>query len=134
MLTLPLDKLTYIIEKAREFDAEVPADSGDLGSNSADDGESDILFDTPDNPTEQELRDAIDGLNDDEKIELLALVWLGRGDFDRSEWKDALAEARGAVNKSEADYLIGTPLLADYLEEAVSVLELSLEEFEVNRL
>lgn len=27
MLTIPLEKLTYIIEKAREFDAEVPAEA-----------------------------------------------------------------------------------------------------------
>ena len=134
MLTPPLEKLTFLIEKAREFDAEVPADPGDLGSNPADDGESDILLDTPGNTTGQELRDAIDGLNTDEQEELLALIWVGRGDFSADEWPAAMAQARASRTASEADYLIGTPLLADYLEEAVSALGLSLDEFEMNRL
>ena len=59
MLTIPLETLAYIIEKAREFDAEVPSDAEE-GSKAADDDEREILLDTPDNPTEQELRDAIE--------------------------------------------------------------------------
>ena len=134
MLTIPLEKLTYIIEKAREFDAEVPADADDTGSNPADDGESGILFDTPDNPTKEELKDAIAGLNTDEQEELLALIWVGRGDFTAKEWPAAMQLARESRTASEADYLIGTPLLADFLEEAVSALGLSLEEYEINHL
>ena len=133
MLTISIEKLAYIIEKAREFDAEVPADAGDSGSNPADDGESDILLDTPDNPTLEELRDAIEGLNTDEQEELLSLIWIGRGDFGKDEWRQAMIQARSSRTASEADYLIGTPLLADYLEEAVSLLGFSLEEFEMNR-
>jgi hypothetical protein len=133
MLTIPLKKLAFIIEKAREFDAEVPADSGDIGSNPSDDGECDILLDTAGNSTVEELRDAIEGLNTDEQEELLALIWIGRGDFDKTQWSEAIGLARARRTDSEADYLIGTPLLADYLEEAVSAFDLSLEEFEINR-
>lgn len=131
MLTIPLDKLAYIIEKAREYDAEVPVDDGDEeGSNPIDNGERAILEDTTGNPTEEELRDAIDGLNLDEREELLALVWVGRGDYDAKTWREALEEARRTVNASETEYLIGTPLLADYLEAGAEALGLSLEEFE----
>ncbi len=128
MLTIPLGKLAYIIEKAREFDEEVPADLGDGGSNPSDDGEAAILFDTPDNPTETELRAVIFGLNIDEQEELLALIWIGRGDFDATQWQEAIELARETRTTAEADYLIGTPLLADYLEEGVAALGLSLEE------
>jgi len=134
MLTLPLKKLAFIIEKAREFSAEVPADSDALGSNPADDGESEILLDTPGNSTPQELRDAILGLNVDEQEELLALMWIGRGDFTAGQFKEAIKQARESRTRSEAGYLMETPLLSDYLEEAVSQLGLSLEEFELNRL
>lgn len=134
MLTIPLKMLAFIIEKAREYDAEVPADDEDAGSNPADDKEDQILLDTPDNPTEQELRDAIDGLNVDERAELLALTWLGRGDFTASEWKQALRQAQDAMTENETGYLMGTPMLADYLEDAVAALGLSLEEFELGRL
>lgn len=130
MLTITLEKLAYIIEKAREFDAEVAADVDEAGSNPADDDERQILLDTPDNPSEQELRDAIEGLNIDEREELLALVWLGRGDYDAQGWPEALRQARDSGNAGEARYLVGTPLLADYLEEGVSALGLSLDGLE----
>jgi hypothetical protein len=129
MLTIPLEMLAYIIEKAREFDAEVPSDAEE-GSNAADDDEREILLDTPENPTEQELRDAIDGLGIPERQELLALMWLGRGDYDAESWSEALQQARQTQSASETTYLLGTPLLSDYIEEGVSALGLSLEDFQ----
>ena len=131
MLTIPLDKLAYIVEKAREFDAEVPADpDADDGSNPIDDGDQAILFDTPDNPTEAELRDALDGLNQPEREEVLALLWLGRGDYDAASWHEALRDARDTADEAETGYLVGTPLLADYIEAGLDALGLSLESFE----
>jgi hypothetical protein len=130
MLTIPLEKLAYIVEKAREYDAEVPADPDEDGSDAADDDEREVLLDTPDNPTEQELRDALDGLNIDEREELLALMWVGRGDFDAQSWSEALRQARDLGTATETRDLLGTPLLGDYLEEGVEALGLSLEDFE----
>lgn len=131
MLVLPLQKLAFIIAKAREYDAEVPADPDAVsGSNPTDDDSREVLEDTPDNPTEQELRDAIDGLNVDERQELLALLWLGRGDFDADTWPDALRQAREVMNESETGYILGTPLLADYLAAGADALGLSLADFE----
>jgi len=134
LLTISLQKLAFIIEKQREFDAEIPADATDGGSNATDDGASGILLDTPGNSTLRELRDAIRGLNADEQEDLLALMWLGRGDFTVSEWPQAMKLARETRTNSETNYLIGTPLLSDYLEEAVAALGLSLEQFTRNRL
>ena len=128
MLTIPLEKLAYIIEKAREFDAEVPSDAEE-GSNAADDDEREIPLDTPDNPTEQERRDAMDGLGIPERQELLALMWLGRGDYDAESWSEALQQARQTQSASETTYLLGTPLLGDYIEEGVAALGHSLEDF-----
>ncbi len=132
MLTIPLEKLAYIVEKAREFDAEVAADPDvEDGSDPADDDEREILLDTPDNPSEQELRDAIDGLNADERDELLALMWIGRSDFDARGWADAVRQARDIESNAErTNLLLGTPLLADYLEEGLEALGLSLEGLE----
>jgi Protein of unknown function (DUF3775) len=131
MLSISLERLGYIIEKAREWDAEVPADpDAASGSDAADDDERQILLDTPDNPTAQELRDAIESLNIDEREELLALVWLGRGDYDAQSWPDALQQARDSGNAHEARYLLGTPLLADYLEEGAAALGLPLDDYD----
>ncbi len=131
MLVIPLERLAFIIAKAREFDAEVPIEpDAATGSDPADDDERQVLLDTPDNPTEQELRDAIDGLGDPERQEVIALMWLGRGDYDADSWPEALREARESTIASVTDYLVGTPLLGDYLAEGASALGLSLEDFE----
>jgi hypothetical protein len=131
MLAIPRERLAYIIAKAREFDAEVPIEpDAASGSDGPDNGEREILFDTPDNPTEQELRDAIDSLGLPERQEVLALMWLGRGDYDAESWPEALREAGERTIANVTDYLVGTPLLGDYLEEGASALGLSLQDFE----
>ena len=134
MLTIPLEKLAYIVTKAREFDAEVPPVDEDSGSNPSDDAERDVLEFGANNPTHQELTDAIDSLSDRERVELLALTWLGRGDYTKEEWAEVLEEAQRVHDERETQYLVGTPLLADYLEEGLSQLGYSLEDFEIGRM
>lgn len=134
MLSTPLEQLAYIVEKAREFDAMTDASGDEPGSNESDDGEVAILEDTADNPTRQELEAALEALDETQRVELLALMWLGRGDYARSEWREALAQAREIHDEHEIDYLIGTPLLADYLEEAITALGYSLAEYGMGRL
>lgn len=134
MLTIPVEKLAFIIEKAREFDAE----SAPVNENEKADGEDErieaILDETRSNPTYQELIESIESLNDDERDEVVALTWLGRGDFSKEEWRQAKTAAHERHNGREAKYLAGTPLLADYLEEAASQLGYALEELELDRL
>ena len=134
MLTIPLETLAYIIVKAREYDAEVPPVDEADGSNPSDDAGRGILEATPENPTHEELAAAIAGLGEPERIELLALTWLGRGDYGKDEWREALAEARRVHDEKEPEYLIGTPLLADYLEEGLALLGYSIEDYEIGRL
>jgi hypothetical protein len=47
------------------------------------------------------------------------LAWLGRGDGDVSDWDDLRSQAADAHNSRTAAYLLGLPLLPDYLEEAL---------------
>jgi hypothetical protein len=128
-LSIPLEKLGFIIAKAREYDAEVAPIDGD-GGLYVDGEDTSVLEATRRNPTLHELRGAIDALNDDERTELVALMWLGRGDFEQSEWSDALLQARQTRGSRTSRYLVGTPLLPDYLEEGASRLGISLEQFE----
>lgn len=121
-MALPKRKLAYIIEKAREFDAQVDEDDPDSGSNPSDDREVAILEATADNPTEDELTAALANLNDDELTELLALLWVGRGDYSRASWREAVQQAREAKNKRIVRYLVGTPMLGDLIEEGLAEL------------
>ena len=112
----------FIILKARAFDVKLPPVEPDPGSNAADDGERGVLEDDPSDQTEQELRDAIEGLPDEAAIELVAVFWLGRGDFTAAEWPDALALANERARGDVAPYLMGEPSLGDFLEEGLTEL------------
>ena len=61
-------------------------------------------------------------LNVDEQIDLVTLAWLGRGDGDLDSWDELRVQAASEHNNRTASYLLGTPLLADYLEDALSQL------------
>lgn len=123
---VPLDKLAFIILHARAFDAQVAEVDTDEGSNAADDQMLDVLESQPDNPMGAELRRAIASLGADQRAELVALAWLGRGDFDRSQWAEALAAAQERANNATARYLMGMPLLGDLLEQGADELGLNL--------
>jgi len=126
MPATPLDKLAYIVVKAREFDALVEPEGLEEGSNPSDDLEVGVLEDTPDNPARVELLAALEGLDDDEIVEILALVWLGRGDYDAGGWREALAATREAHDARAVRYLLETPNLGDLLEQGLAELGLSL--------
>jgi hypothetical protein len=137
--TDPADQLTispetafYIIVKAREFDEQVAPTDPDSGSNPADDREVDVLEEEGDDPVQQELEAALAALNIDQQLDLLALTWLGRGDFPTLA--QARQEAVDLREKHIPSYLIGTPQLGDFLEEGLAQLGISLEDFERNRL
>jgi len=134
MLQIDPDTLCAIILKAREFHAKVEVVEPDPGSNPADESERSVLEDYADDPTYLELKALLEGLNEDEIADLLALLWLGRGDFELAEWDEGRAEAMRIENARAPDYLIETPLVADYLEEALSLLGHSCEDFDTGRL
>ena len=121
-IDIDLDTLGFIIVKAREFDVKVPSEEPDPASNAADDGGDAILSDNPDDATQTELRAAIDNLNDDEVGDVIALAWLGRGDYDEKGWGEARTLAREQREEHASDYLLGMPALGDYLEEGLSML------------
>lgn len=134
MLNISPEKVCYIIIKAREFDVkDEPVEPGP-DANPADSGEREISSDCQDDPTYEELRTALEVLNNDEMVDILALVWLGRGDYTKDEWADALAQAAQTRNERAVPYLIGIPLLGDYLEEGLSQLGYACEDYEVDRL
>jgi hypothetical protein len=134
MQSISLDKVCFIVIKAREFDVKMEPEVPDPGDNPVDDADREILFDYPDDPTVEEIRGALDSLNVDEAAELLALLWLGRGDYDADEWPKAVAAARDDADSRATDALLAVPLLADYLEEGLSQLGLSCEDVEMGRL
>jgi hypothetical protein len=133
-LSISSEKVCYLIVKAREYDVQdVPADT-EAGSNASDDRMIGVLEDRPDNPVEQEIRVFIAELGEEEKADLIGLMRLGRGDGTIEEWAamrdEGMREHAGRI----AAYLMGQPLLSDYLEEGLSQFGFSCAEFEIGRL
>ena len=120
-------KVGFVIVKSREIAAKVAA--WDDGATSDHDAES-ILESFSDDATQDELKGFIRDLNEDEQASLVALAWIGRGSFGPEELEEALATARAERNNRTGDYLLGMPLLPDYLEEALDRLGYSVEDAE----
>ena len=134
LLTISPEKVCFAIIKAREFDAKDAVTEPDPGSNPSDDKEAAILEDHDDDPVVEEFTSFVNSLSVDEQVDLVALVWLGRDDYTASDWADVREEATNAHNEHTADYLLGIPQLGDFLEEGLSMLGYSCEDYEINRL
>ena len=126
-LEISTDKIGFVIVKAREMAAKVAA--WDDGATSDHDAEL-ILEDFSDDATQAELKEFIRDLNEDEQASLVALAWIGRGSFAPEELEEALSTARSERTNRTADYLLGMPLLPDYLEEGLDRLGYSVEDTE----
>jgi len=133
-LTVSPEKVCFIIVKAREFDAKDIVTEPDPGSNPSDDNDVAVLEDHPDDPVLQELVSFINALTEDEQVDLVALTWLGRDDYEASDWASVRDEAARAHNRRTAGYLLGIPLVSDFLEEGLWMLGHSCKEFEAGHL
>ncbi len=125
------ETIGYIIILAREFHAKEQVSIPEEPLSSTSDWAMQVLADHMDDPTYNELKSMIDDLEPDQQVQLVALMWLGRGTYSTEEWDDALQEAGDSWTNNTADYLIGTPLLSNYLEEGLTKLGYSTEDYEV---
>ncbi len=133
-LEISPESVCFVIIKARQFDAKDGVSEPDPGSNPSDDKMLAVLEDHKDDPVVQELTSFIGAMNVDQQIELVALAWLGRGDYSADDWPSVREQAAEAHNDKTASYLLGIPMLGDFLEEGLAMLGYSCEPFEINRL
>ena len=118
-LAISPEKVGFLIAKAREFDVKEGSTDPDSGSNGADDNMVDVLTDNGDDAVVREMTGFIDALTEDEQVDLVALMRLGRGDGSIGEWKDLRRESAEERNGRTASYLLGKPLLSDFLAEGL---------------
>jgi hypothetical protein len=126
MPEIDLAKACFIVEKSREYvgeDTGVEADD----SNPADDDEHIMLTDTAGRSIRRQLIEFIRDLDEDEAAALVALAWIGSGDFQPEEWKIAVAQAKERAEGPTWKYLLDMELLPDYLEDALSAFGRSCE-------
>jgi hypothetical protein len=124
-LLISPEKVGFLIEKARAFDVKEGATDPDSGSNGADDDMIDVLEDNGRDPVVREITGFINALSEDEKVDLVALMRLGRGDGGIEEWSDLRQQAIDGSNGRTAQYLLGEPMLGDFLAEGLDEFGLS---------
>jgi hypothetical protein len=130
MLQIAPEKVAHVIVRAREYDAQVASWDDDPRSNDAEDDPESVLESTGLDPIAAELKAYIDGLNEDEQVHLVALMWIGRGTYEAEDLAEAVQTAREERVNATSAYLLGIPLLSDYLEEGLEKLGYSVEEAE----
>ncbi|WP_169568090.1 DUF3775 domain-containing protein [Sneathiella limimaris] len=129
MLQIAVEKVCDVIIKALALNSSYEEEGGDdfVDLPVIDD---EMEFSEKEDDRYIELRRVINKFNIEEKQDLVALAWIGRGSFGADEWEDALAEVDNINPEHIADYLINMGQLGDYLEEGLSELGYSSEEFE----
>lgn len=130
MLEMSPEKVAHVIVKSREFDAKVAIWDEPSSESDTDDLGDAILEDRASDATRSEVADFIANLNEDEQVNLVALVWVGRGTYSAEEFAEAVDMARNERTNPTEDYLLGIPLLADYLEEGLEKMGYSVEAVE----
>src|SRR3981081_3089263 len=98
-LAISAEKVGFLIEKTREFDVKEGVTDPDSGSNGADDNMIDVLEDDGGDPVVREITGFINAMTEDEQIDLVALMRLGRGDGSLGGGQDLPPQAGGAPHK-----------------------------------
>ncbi len=113
--------ISNIILKAREIniadDLKMPDSQNDLSDTEWRQAKAEYQEDE----STLELKALITDLESDQQLQVIALMYVGRGDFKENEWNAALTQARTIPAQTRADYLLSKPMLADYLEEGLSL-------------
>jgi len=128
MLEISPGKVAYLAILAREIDVKVAPWDG-----AGDDTESDsggVLEALGDDPAVVEFRAFVEGLNEDEQASLVAVMWIGRDTYTADDLDEAIETAKSEATTPTADYLLGVPLLSDYLEAGLEALGFDPEEAE----
>jgi Protein of unknown function (DUF3775) len=130
-LRISVEKVCALIEAARELAGKVPSTAGDR-TTTGDDSEL-VTIEEPEGIGEDEdarRRETVEfivGLNVEEQTDLLALIWLGRGDYDISDWEEAVGEAEARIAARDPDYMIGDAALPEYLGDGIEAFGLTCD-------
>ncbi len=128
MLDINPDTVCFVVVKAREFQAKEQVTIPEVPLSPSDDWALQVLADHEDDPSVAEVRATVEDLEPDQQAELVALMWLGRGDYGLDEWDEAVEEARASLTDHTAEYLLGHPLVASYIEDGLNQHGYSCEE------
>jgi hypothetical protein len=105
-----------------ETEANAVEGEGDGAVNEPDDSRDDL----PPQELRESFGEQVRELDERQQAELVALLWLGRGDVEVDEWEDTVRMARGRRDMPTEDYLLSQPLVAEHWAEGAGLLGLDV--------
>jgi hypothetical protein len=134
-LAISTETVCELIEASRELAGHTDPQSSRKNRAAPTDDDTDgdesaihMIEQVRDDPTRRQIAEIIGTLNIEEQVNLLALLYLGGGDYEIDEWDDALAEARDRIASRDADFLIGDMAMPDRLEAGLQAFERTCDE------
>lgn len=128
MFTINQGIICNIILKAREINIADDLNLSEEKDDLSDAEWEQLLAEYQNDLSYQELKDLINELEPDQQQDVIALMYIGRGDFTKNEWKDARHQAHAIKIKNRSYYLISKSMLADYLTEGLAAFGYSCDE------
>jgi len=135
-LLTPLETICRLILRAKEMEAQVPAQDPDDDPADVDDyddegGQALSVLEDELNDVEEEVQAVLDDLAEVHHGhpigEVVALAWIGRGTYDSSEWDEAYAEANDLSGDERIQELLDMPLLGGHLEAGLAAFDYSCD-------
>lgn len=131
----PLETLCRIVLRAREYAAQVPgeydADEDADNVDDEDEGSLSVLDDDINDSVEEELRSILEDLGEDQLMEVVAFCWVGAGNYEASDWDEALQDAQEMFEDGGSETLIEEllemPMLPSVLEAGLAAFDLSCD-------
>ena len=131
----PLETLCRIVLRAREYDAQVPgeydADEDADNVDDEDEGSLSVLDDDINDSVEEELRSILEDLGEDQLMEVVAFCWVGAGNYEASDWDEALQDAQEMFEDGGSETLIEEllemPMLPSVLEAGMAAFDLNCD-------
>jgi hypothetical protein len=121
MAALPFN-YTRIEDLVLRFNAVMAKEGtniSDLGGNATDDEVTATLQETEGDLSRDEITQEIESMNDEQQDALVALFWIGRGDAEPAAWEQTKALARQQHEGLVSRYLLGKPMVGEYLTEGL---------------
>ena len=105
-----------LILRARAYDGKEEIEDFQPDPDSGETDAAESLQTGQSDPTRAEIERWFSARDEEALAELLALYWIGRGDFEGREFRRAVRDASQHPAERTPAYLLGAPMLGDFLE------------------
>lgn len=127
MLTMPIDRITMLLEQASLVGSASAEDSEESETETVDETESGgAVEEFADLPGYRELTVMLGDLTAEEVYELLALAAIGSGELADDSWEGAIAQAQSVAADEAVSELARVLVATDAIENALDRLGYSL--------